>query len=217
MKIKLGAKVKTENNKTIGEIERVVIDPSDEEITHVVVQKGTFFTEDKLVPISMLGVIDEEEVRLRATEKEIEDMEDFRTELFLDYDQLAHIDKNEVGYSARMIMYPPSGIPTMAAGPRYIPPVFARVTKNIPIEFAAIVEGADVIGLEGEKVGEVEEVIMDPNLDRATYFVISKGFLFKDRKFVPVNWVRTMKDAKIKLAVNEKIIQQLPEYPQSGS
>lgn len=217
MKIKFGAVVKTEDNKNIGEIERVVIDPSHEEITHVVIKKGLLFKEDKLVPISMIGVINEGEVHLRATEDEIENMNDFETEFYLDYGELTQVDKNQVGYSARMIMYPPSGIPSMAAGPRIIPPVVARVKKNVPQEYAALVEGADVIGLEGEKVGEIEEVIMDPKLDRATYFVISKGFLFKQRKLVPTNWIKTMKDAKVRLIVNEKIIEQLPEYPEFES
>ncbi len=217
MRIKLGAPVKSEDNKKIGEIDRVVIDPSDEAITHVVVNKGLLFKEDKLVPISMVAMIDDGEVHLRATDDEINNMGDFEKELYLDYDELAHVDKNQVGYSARMIMYPPSGIPTMAAGPRYIPPVFVRVMKNITLDYAAIVEGADVIGLEGEKVGEVEEVIMDPKLDRATYFVISKGFLFKQRKLVPISWVKTLEDAKVQLIVNETIIEQLPEYPEFES
>jgi uncharacterized protein YrrD len=213
MRIKLGAKVKTEDGKSIGEVDRVVIDPSDEEITQIVVKKGVFFTEDKLIPISMLGSVGESEVQLRASEHEIEEMPDFETMMYLNYDEMTEVDRDQVGYAARLIMYPPSGVMNMPVGLRNIPPVITRVKQNIPAESVAIVDGADVMGLEGKKVGEVDEIIMNPELDRATYFVITKGFLLKEKKLVPVEWVKTMEDGKIQLIVDEKIIQQLPKYP----
>jgi len=212
MKINLGAKVNTENNKSIGEIEQIVVDPADEEITHVVIKKGAFFTQDKLVPIGMVGMVNEGEIHLRASEEEIEQLPDFETKFYVNYDDLKKIDNQEVGYAARLIMYPPAGVMGMPAGPRFFPPVVTRTEKNIAPHAVAIKEGADVIGLEGNKAGDVEEIIMDPRLDRVTYFVISKGMLFKERKLLPTTWVRNLKDGKIKLTVNEKIIQQLPDY-----
>lgn len=213
MRIKLGAKVVTQNNEDVGEIERVVLDPKTEEMTHVVIQKGLLFSEDKLVPVSMLGVTGDDEIKLRATEEEINLLPDFESRKFLLYSDLNEAYKQERGYATPVIMYPPAGLGHVGMGMPAQPPLVARVEENIPEESVALQDGADVIGMEGEKVGEVEEVYIDPELDQANYILVSKGFILKQRKLVPMDWVQEYKEGKIHLAVNTKIIEQLPDYP----
>lgn len=214
MRIKLGAKVVAENDEKVGEIEKVVIDPKTEEITHVVIRKGFLFSEDKLVPVSLLGIADEDEIRLRAPQEEIELLPDFESRKFLLYSDLDEAYKQERGYATPVIMYPPAGLGHVGMGMPAQPPLVAKVEENIPEDSVAIQDGADVIGMEGEKVGEVEEVFIDPELDQANYILVSKGFILKERKLVPMDWVQELKEGKIHLAVNTKIIEQLPDYPQ---
>lgn len=47
MQFKDGANVYTADGHTVGSIDRVVIDPRTNEVTHVVVRRRLFFTEDQ--------------------------------------------------------------------------------------------------------------------------------------------------------------------------
>lgn len=52
MQFKQGTHVYTIDGKDVGAIDRVVLDPKTDEVTHVVVRRGWLFSEDKVVPIS---------------------------------------------------------------------------------------------------------------------------------------------------------------------
>lgn len=62
-------------------------------------------------------------------------------------------------------------------------------------------KGMDVIGVDGEKVGEIDRVVIDPRSGEVTDIVVRSGFLFPTDKVVPVHLVnRTTKD-EMKLTV----------------
>jgi len=66
--------------------------------------------------------------------------------------------------------------------------------------------------MNGKHVGDVEEVIVNPQSDKITHFVISKGLLFNEEKLIPSTWVSGFDSDELKLVVNSKIIEHLPEY-----
>ena len=59
MEFKEGAVVFSSDDKKVGHIRRVVIDPKTEEVTHLVIEKGFLFVEDRVIPI--------EEVQAQST------------------------------------------------------------------------------------------------------------------------------------------------------
>lgn len=65
MEFKQGATVEMPTGDNVGHIARVVLDPRTKEVTHVVVRKGFLFTEDKVVPTSLIASATEDRVRLR--------------------------------------------------------------------------------------------------------------------------------------------------------
>ena len=60
-----GAGVYTADDQQVGHVDRVVIDPKTLEVTHIVVQKGFLFTEDKVVPLDLIAEANEDRVALR--------------------------------------------------------------------------------------------------------------------------------------------------------
>jgi uncharacterized protein YrrD len=66
MQIKNNARVTLADGKDVGRIDRVVIAPQSKEVTHVVVRKGFFFTEDKVVPMNLIESATDEAVVLRS-------------------------------------------------------------------------------------------------------------------------------------------------------
>jgi uncharacterized protein YrrD len=53
---------------------------------------------------------------------------------------------------------------------------------------------------------------MDEQANRVSHFVIEEGFFFKNRKLVPVSWVKTVVQDEIHLGVGAKTLDSLPEY-----
>ena len=66
--------------------------------------------------------------------------------------------------------------------------------------------------MEGEPIGNVEQIIADSQSDQVTHIVISKGLFFNEEKMIPSSWVSGYDSNQLKLVVNSKIIEQLPEY-----
>ncbi len=50
-------------------------------------------------------------------------------------------------------------------------------------------QNANVITPAGDKVGEIDRVVMDPNTHEITHVVIRKGFLFREDKVLPIQYL----------------------------
>ncbi len=124
------------------------------------------------------------------------------------------------GYAAPMYSYPPlgtawwggfggnMGYAPVAAAPEYT----ERVQENIPQGTVAVKEGARVLSLEGDHIGNVEEVFTDAATNRVTHLIISQGLLFKERKLIPTNWIKLAGEDDVILTVKTKVVHNLPDY-----
>ena len=218
MRFEKGASVYTAEGDKVGEIERVVLDPETREVTHVIVEKGFLFTVDKVVPVSLVGVTTEDRVTLREDAGELEALPDFvKTDYVPVISQEAEISEGGAVY-----WYPPIGAQWGAAGgygPQYgyppIPPYVVKTERRIPEGTVALEEGARVISKGGEHVGDVEAVLTDPEADRVTHLVISKGFLLTEEKLIPTSWISTVMSDEIHLLVGASQVESLEDYEPS--
>jgi uncharacterized protein YrrD len=213
MKLKQDSNVVTAGGDEVGRIDRVVIDPQTERVTHVVVRKGIFFTEDKVVPIEMIDAADEEQVRLRQDAGDLESLPDFIEEEYLPVDAESGPSSESWGYVPPFYWYPPMGHAPPMGYPGYaMPPYIVETERNIPDYTVSLKEGSDVVSADGEKVGDVSQVFIDPDTDQVTHFLISEGFLFREKKLVPVHWVSEVAEDKVHLAVDSALLERVPEY-----
>ena len=70
--VKEGAKVLTAEGKHVGNLERVLADPSAEEVTHLLISKGILAKEMKLIPRKWISSWGEEKVHLRVKRDTVE-------------------------------------------------------------------------------------------------------------------------------------------------
>ncbi len=54
--------------------------------------------------------------------------------------------------------------------------------------------------------------ITDPEADRATHLIISKGLLLKEKKLVPTLWVDNITEDEVHLVVGTRTLNELPNY-----
>jgi uncharacterized protein YrrD len=221
MQFKRGANVFTSDGQKVGEIERVVLDPRTDEVTHVVVEKGFLLPIDKVVPISLVGPATEDRVTLRDNAGDLEALPDLEERHYVMVGDEAEKEASSRGQPRPLYWYPP--VRTMWWQPGGylgysgffgypVPPYIVETERHIPEGTVALKEGAKVISKDGEHVGDVEAVLTDPEEDRATHLVLSEGLLLKERKLVPTSWVSTVMADEVHLAVESDVIEGLREY-----
>lgn len=215
MQFKEGADVFTADGEKAGEVERVVIDPKTNKVTHIVVQKGFLFTEEKVVPILLVDEATQERVTLHFIE-DLDALPPLKEEHYVPLYGAADKPSGRAVY-----WYPPRGVPWWRPGGYlqypdtfgYPEPAFVvRTEKHIPESTVALEEGAPVITKDGERVGDVERVLTEPASDRATHFVISQGLFLEEEKVVPTTWVRDIHEDEVHLAVSSDLVDSLPAY-----
>jgi uncharacterized protein YrrD len=208
LELREGASVFSPGDEQIGKISGFVLDPATNEVTHIVVQKGWLFPEDKVLPFDMVDSATEDKVILK---KEIDNFDE------LPAFEEAHYINADVsrGGGPRYTVpayywYPPYGYLGYPVGYYGWPPF--ETVRNIPEDTIPLEEETDVMSSDGKHVGDVERLFVEPESNKVTHFVISQGIFFKDRKLVPTHWVRSVGEDKVHLAVTSEFLEQLPSY-----
>src|ERR1051325_7291461 len=188
MELKEGTEVFTASGEQVGKINRFVLDPASNEVTHIVVEKGWLLPTDKVIPIAMINSATEERVVLDKDIRDFDELPPFEETHFVELSEADRIPPGQLTYryAPAYYWYPPSGYMGYPAfGAEYYgwPP--AQTTRNIPADTVPLKEGADVISADDQHVGNIERVFIDSKSHRATHFLISQGTLLKERKLIP--------------------------------
>lgn len=219
-----GATVYDVEGEKVGTMDRVVIDPRSQDVSHILVEKGFLFTTDKVVPISFVAETKEGEVHLSESADELADVPDFQERHFIEVSEQEadpELDQATQGAVSVSYWYPPIkfnwwGAPNpLGYEPNYgfVPPPYVIETDpNIPDGMVALEEGAKVLSKNGEHVGDIEEVYVDPDQERATHLLLSEGLFFPDKKLIPTLWISYVKAGEIHLSVSEQMLETLPVY-----
>lgn len=214
MQFKEGANVFTADGERVGTIDRVVLEPDTKEVTHLVVQKGFLFTEDKVVPMSLVGPATEERVTLREGAGDLEALPDFEESHYVPIERGRQSAPGSAHWARPLHLYPPIGTYWTTGGyadyarPQYV----AKTERNIPEGTVALEEGAKVMSSDGEHVGDVERIFTDPLEERATHLLVSEGLILKDKKLIPAGWMSTVHEDEVHLLVDSDLVESLPEY-----
>ena len=224
MDFKEGTHVYTSDGKDVGSVERVILDPDSNEVSGIVVRHGWLFSEDKVVPIRLIENAREDRVVLRQSKHDLQQLPVFEETYYVPANPEAvrngTVQSYTADYPAPVYPYPPVGTAWWGFGSYFdLPPAdnsapeFTQRTKqNIPEGTVAVKEGARVLSMEGKHVGNVEEIFTDPATNHVTHIVISQGMLFKERKLIPTNWIKSEGEDSVTLTVNTGVIDSLTPY-----
>jgi uncharacterized protein YrrD len=212
MRLTKGADVYSAQGDKLGTLNRVIIDPNTRKVTHLVVEKGFLFNTNKIVPIDQVNTQNEEKIVLTSSGQDLKEFQDFEEDHFVSLDDADHPEAG-VDYS---YWYPPANYVSWRTGMQMVlPPVptyAIRTTQNIPEGTIALEEGARVESADNKEVGNIEQMIVDPQNNHVTHFVISAGLLFKERKLIPVHWISTIGEQEVRLSLNAGTLEKLPAY-----
>ena len=220
MEYREGTDVYSADGDKLGSVERVVLTPANQEVTHLVVEKGFFFPEERVIPVAMVASATGERISLNEA-IDLEDLPRYQREHYIAPGGYYPTGTFPTQYNNPAYYYGPlPGTTTPWSHPGLYPPIGTRFVvdtdRNIPPEAVPLSTGADVVTEDGEKVGDVEQVITDTETHYATHFVISQGLIFKDHKLVPTDWIRTVSGHEVQLGVNKALLEDLPDYEMSS-
>jgi uncharacterized protein YrrD len=228
MKIKLGAQVVANDSAVLGNVDRLVIDPEKRALVALIVHRGRFLTEDRIVERTLIDDVGEDGiVRLSLASHDAEALPRF-------------IKAEYVTPSVEMdsVLYPRSGSGFMAGGGQ-IPglgvsssfsattPTYGsagphgggfagapgglvgtsqygsmnfEVRSNLPSEVVVFEHKAEVVDANGKKIGNVEE-IMEDDTGAITGLRLRGGLFGRHHAYVPTEAVAGASAKRVRLSI----------------
>lgn len=231
MQFRKNSAVYTADGKQVGVINRVVIDPGTQDVSHVIVRHGWLFTEDKVVPMAWVAEATADDVRLRPDITNLDELPRFEETHYVAYDadeETATPDSTPVTdaaatteYVQPYYAYPPVGVAwpgfysdplgAYALGAYPAQGYKIEVERNIPEGAVALREGAAVVDNGGEQVGTVARIVIDDQSQQATHLLLTEGWIFREQRLIPLNWVKEVTDEEVQLQVSADFLKRLPE------
>ncbi len=216
MQFKQGTDVYTADDNKVGRIDRVVMRPNDNKVTHLVVEKGFLFKTDRVVPVEMVAHTGDDRVVLNSgfSEDDFKELPEFEERVYVPANDIDGTPENE---AATYPYYYYGGYGT-ASGWQFAPPFWSvpnyvsYEAKNIPADTVVLNPGMDIITSDGEDVGSLDDVYVNSVDERITHFTLSKGLIFAQTKAIPVHWINYVDENHIHLVVTKKTIEALPDY-----
>jgi uncharacterized protein YrrD len=166
------------------------------EVTHIVIQKGLFNKDDKVINVQNVASTSEEEVTLSCTFDELKEMPP------LEIEQVVPLGDNP----GQVMSYNP-----LTGGPYTVEhSLITETIRTIPDNLVALKEGAKVMSGDDEHIGNVERVFIEEETGKVTHIIVSQGLLQKTRKSIPIQWVKMLGDDKVRLTVDTHQLEDLP-------
>ncbi len=222
MEYKEGAKIVRANGESAGSLSRVVVDPRSKDVTHLVVKRGVLSGEEKVLPVELVAEADDDQIRLAREAHALDEYPDFTTTDYvsLEGEMLPSENTEGHGWQGEVYSYPQIypqpewGVGEKATVPYYFPGRgYTPISQhNTPAGSVSLDKGTRVTTTDGEHAGDLEEVITGGEGAAVTHIVLSRGFLGMQKKLVPADWIMTVEEDQIRLAVPSKVVRNLPEY-----
>lgn len=198
-----------------GELRRVVIDPVDRRVTHLVVEPRHRHDKGHLVPVDLVTSA-EGEIKLRCTRSDFKALEPAEDTRFIGgasgewpyrQDQMLSQPYFSLGSLRTGAVLVPPGMDGLPWGNPHV-----RLVKfdRVPLDEVEVQRGEHVEATDGP-VGRVEGLVIDPDDHQVTHVLLGAGHLWRQRTVaVPIGAVERVSD-RITLSLTQDEVTDLPE------
>jgi uncharacterized protein YrrD len=76
-------------------------------------------------------------------------------------------------------------------------------------------DGTKVYTANGDHVGSIDRVVIDPRTKEVSYIVVRKGFLFTEDKLVPIGMIASADEDRLTLRMDAGNLDDLPLYEEA--
>ncbi len=220
MQFRKDAVVRTSTGRRVGTVDRVVIEPGSNEVTHLVVRKGILFTKDKVLPVDWAAKTTEKEVILKPGAENPAEIPDFEEAYYIPVDDPNVRDQTLAGYAPPVTWYHrhpgTAWWGGLGAYPGYAKPFVLTARRNLPDGNIPLEEGAEVMDSEGDRIGKVKSVYVEPEEHHVTHLLVESGALSRYRRIIPTRWIKSVAEDAVRLTIDKGFFNRLPEPGQTG-
>jgi sporulation protein YlmC with PRC-barrel domain len=197
----------------VGRLIRVIVDPTVEEVTHLVIEPEHRPDLGRLVPLDLVefgGGGSAGGIRLRCSKAEFENLDPAEDT------QIIPATDGYGGYGPGQISYMPyyglegggMAVPGVGPGAGAIAPQVVA-TDSVPLGEVEIRRGDSVQATDGD-IGRVQGLVIDPASRHVTHVLLQEGHLWgKKEVSIPIGAVTSTRDG-IVLKLSKHEVQDLP-------
>ncbi|MCC6382868.1 MAG: PRC-barrel domain-containing protein [Dehalococcoidia bacterium] len=213
--VAIGAEVRGPDG-SLGEVEKIIVDPTTERLTGVVVRHGRVFRDRRVLPLDAVRHADGSALYVDLDDEQFSALEDFDPVRYRspdpDYSGPPGFDAAH-GHNFNLENYVAMGPANIALGQAMKPLGYpgGEVSEPQAPHWDTVSEGDDVLDADGEKVGEVAAFVLDGETGRPARLTVRRGFLFSHEADLPLAWLDAVADGKIRLNVARHTVERLLE------
>jgi uncharacterized protein YrrD len=80
-----------------------------------------------------------------------------------------------------------------------------------------LVKNAEMLTADGDTIGRIERVMLNPDTQKVTHYVVRKGLLFSAEKVVPVNKIQSSPGGPLHLREGQEAFEKFPNFEKPES
>jgi sporulation protein YlmC with PRC-barrel domain len=184
---------------TAGRSSAIILNPANDQVTHLVVREEELFDIERLVPVELVEESTPQRIRLRCTKDELATMQPF--------------------ISTEFVPMPPGFGPYPGEGAMLWPyvgldPEVATIEhENIPPHEVAVHRGARVHASDGA-IGRVDELLVNPANNHVSHLVLREGHLWGQKDVtIPIAEIDRIDEDAVYLKLSKHQVGALPAIP----
>jgi uncharacterized protein YrrD len=217
MHVDIGAPVRSSDGQDIGSVDRLIMDPSRNDVTAAVVRKGMFLPRDIEVQIDDLRPSTDGDFAVNMTAEEVKNLPEYYE---ANYSLPPPDYLSPAGYTYGTLYWPTSllvggygGTPYMGTNPNPATSAASdseatdRLSRDA-WENAVIGKGSRVTSRDGKNVGKVEDITFDSNTGAVTELVVRSGLFAHTDHILDPKLIDSVDEGVVFLNVNS---DQMPE------
>ena len=190
-----------------GRLERVIVDPVAQAVTHLVVEPGHEPELSRLVPIDLVQSAPGDQIQLRCTVAEFGKLDEAEEEQFLP------ATSDLLGYGNHAQSQPYYELLSRTGGAHHTKPMY---TDRIPVGEVEVRRGDHVHATDGW-IGSVQGLVIDPEDHHVTHVLLKEGhFWGRKQVAIPIGAASRVGD-EIKLGLSRQEVEDLPRVELGSS
>ena len=185
MHYRLNAAVHGLGGDPVGHLNRLVVSPSAQEITHLIVHTGGLFGDERVVAVDQVEQAVSDVITLFRTVDDVGQLPVW-TDVPVEGSELHHA-----------VWSRPEGEDDATSPPN---------TTSATLSAILLREGVSVKSSDGVDVGDVETVATGSDATTITFLHVARGLMTRERHLVPISWVSRIGDDVVHLNVTQSTV-----------
>ncbi len=182
-----------------GQSTRVIVDKTSKQVTHLVVKEKQSPHAERIIPVDWVVETASDSIHISGTAGELKDMDDFVERRF------TRVAVPTLSHTGNVFM------PTDVSGSSMTDTeLVPSDEERLQLGEVTLERGSQVVATDG-RVGQVDELAIDPNDGSISYLVLRKGHLFGHKDVcIPVAQIDHVEKNAVYLKLNKAAVEALP-------